>query len=89
MAYGQKVEIADAREISLRYLTHSLARDREHKLWDWADNDPDLKPIRDSISGGLTSLKDELYVLPESEIEHYGKALRDVSRKITWTKVAS
>ncbi len=85
MAYGQKVEIADAKEISLRYLTYSLARDHKRKLWDWADNDPDLKPIRDSIPGGLTSLKDELSMLPESEDGHYEEALRGVPRKVAGT----
>jgi tetratricopeptide (TPR) repeat protein len=89
MAYGQKANIADAKEISLLYLTYSLARDRQRKLWDWADHDPDLKPIRDNIAGGLPNLKDELSMLPERRDENYGEALRVIPRRITWTKEAT
>jgi hypothetical protein len=89
VAYGEEPKSADAKVVALSYLTYCLAADRKLKeVWDWAENDPDLKPIRNSISGDLTNLKEELSVLPEPGDKKYDEARWDIVRKLARTKKA-
>jgi hypothetical protein len=89
VAYGEEPKSADAKVVALSYLTYCLAADRKYKVvWDWAEDDPDLEPIRNSISGSLTSLKEELSLLPDPEDRKYNKARWEIVRKLSRTKKA-
>ncbi|MDJ0620395.1 MAG: hypothetical protein QNJ63_27265 [Calothrix sp. MO_192.B10] len=70
-----------------RYLTYSLARERNPDFWKWTDQDPDLSGIREGLEKLKASLSIKLHKHPEISTltgKKFVQTMTEVMQQVDW-----
>jgi tetratricopeptide (TPR) repeat protein len=87
-ALAYHLDVADeTQKQAYRYLTYSLARDKNREYWEWAGKDPDLESIRagfPELKSALLKTLNEKPELPTLTGKDFVKSIEEVLGAVNW-----